>query len=1030
MNSNQTINNFDEIDKNLISYPTSLIHMNIRSLRKNFIPFLTHIKNITNKIHLIILTETNITDEENNLYCISGYNATFLNREGRGGGIAVYINENLNFETITINTNSFESMQINIKTNNKNALTVIPVYRPPSHCMRTFIEELDECLNNINKKQNTIVVGDINIDIKRDNAVTTNYLDMFASHGLRCMVTETTREDVYNNTSTCIDHIFIRCNIATATAHSAVITTTISDHYALFGCIEEGDTAEQNTQTAEQGSDFNKKINNDKVNRLIKETNWNTLIENSNNTEQLYNSIHSTFCEIYDESKEQHVVKSKKRKPYPWLNNELIKCCDIRDRLHKNWQKNKTNTINEKIYKTYSNKLNKKIINAKNAFNYRQLQLNRNNIRGTWQIINNITGRKTCNIDKILIRNFSSNNIQKLTESFAHNFKENVQNILHTCNIKTNTNPHTVILNSMYLNYTNEDEIYSILKNLNVRKTPGADGIRAIDLKKNASCLTKIITKLVNSSLIEATIPELLKTSIIRPIYKNGTKTDFNNYRPISILPILEKVLEEIVVMRLNDFLTKYKIINKNQYGFQKGKNINQLLGLFSNHINQNVNNRQQCLALFIDFSKAFDTLSHEKLIETLERTGIRGECLEWMKNYLQCRNFRVKIENSQSSNTDITHGVPQGSKLGPLLYIIYANEMLNQLKESAVFAYADDTAIVVSHECIHTAETTMQKELNTITRWCHDNGLIINANKTKIMHIRPRHIQHTDVTLIFHNTDCLHNTFTNNNIPINDKCSTKIELVTTYKYLGVHLDENFKWKIHIDKLQKKLRQSMFALYNLSKCSPHNVLKQAYFSLAESYLRHGITAWGTASHCRTLQLTQNRILKLLQKNQKYTKNKLQSNIENIHTRTFNHFATTNTNIQNNIQNIQTQTPIRCTTTNTNIQNSNTHENRNQISHNQTDLFKDLEILNIDGLYKTSILNEFYDEPNLLQHIDHQQNTRRRAERRYKIPSFRNDYGKKSLAVTLPTTMNNLPTNLLNINNRISRKKLIKKHFLH
>lgn len=558
----------------------------------------------------------------------------------------------------------------------------------------------------------------------------------------------------------------------------------------------------------------------------------------------------------------------------------------------------------------------------------------------------------------------------------------------------------------MYLSYTNSEEIYNILKNLNARKSAGVDGIRAIDIKKNAHVLTPIMTELINSSLRESSIPELLKISIIRPIFKNGIKSDYNNYRPIAILSVVEKVLEEIVVRRLNEFLVKYKIINQKQYGFQKGKNINQLLGLFSNHVNQKLSKNKHCLTLFIDFSKAFDTLSHEKMLSTLERNGVRGHCLEWFKNYLQCRAFRVKIENNLSRITPTTHGVPQGSKLGPILYIIYANDLLSILKESTAYAYADDTAIIVSHESIHTATHIMQKELNNITRWCHDSGLIINAGKTKIMHIRPRHIPHTEVKITFHNTECLHRT--QNRSQTDDTCSTYLEIVNTYKYLGVHLDNHFKWNLHIDSLQTKLRQSSYALYHLSNCAPDNVLRQAYFSLAESYLRHGITAWGTASKCTKLQLTQNRLLKILHKKQKHPINNLRRNNLN-----------TNNHTDNNSQ-----------INNTNSHNNNGNSNYQQTSHNNTNLHKKLNILNIKGIYKTTIVNEFYDNPEFLERIDHNQNTRRRAEGRYKIPKFQNNYGKHSLAIRLPSILNQIPTNLLSLRNNINRKKLIKNYFLN
>lgn len=283
-------------------------------------------------------------------------------------------------------------------------------------------------------------------------------------------------------------------------------------------------------------------------------------------------------------------------------------------------------------------------------------------------------------------------------------------------------------------------------------------------------------------------MPNRLKTSIIRQIYKTGCKIDYNNYRPIVILSVVEKILEEIVVKRLRAFLEKYNIIHPNQFGFQKGKNINKLLGNFSNYINSCLSQNMHCLALFIDFSKAFDTLSHKKLISMLERIGIRGVTINWFKNYLDCRSYRVKINNLTSEEIKIDCGVPKGSKLGPILYIIYANEMLKYLNSSKIFTYADDTAIIVSNQNIQQATNLMQNQLDITNKWCHDNGLIINASKTKLMHIKPKHLPETQINLTIHNTNCLHNKTKNptNNI---DTCTTTIETVKTYKYLGVFVD-------------------------------------------------------------------------------------------------------------------------------------------------------------------------------------------------------------------------------------------------
>lgn len=198
----QYLNNFSQIDKKSLSHATSLIYMNIRSLRLNFSTFLTTINNIINQIKVIVLVETNITDDENRFYNIEGFNSIFLNRGSRGGGVAVYIAENLFFTKTSLNTNSFEIIQIVININNKTT-SLLSLYRPPSANILMFIKELDEIINNIKKKQNIILVGNINIDILRENATTT-YLNMLTSYGLQCMINESTRDDIAKKTNTCI----------------------------------------------------------------------------------------------------------------------------------------------------------------------------------------------------------------------------------------------------------------------------------------------------------------------------------------------------------------------------------------------------------------------------------------------------------------------------------------------------------------------------------------------------------------------------------------------------------------------------------------------------------------------------------------------------------------------------------------------------------------------------------------------------------------------------------------------------------
>lgn len=1013
------INNFNQIEDVLINNSSSFIYMNIRSLRKNFNIFLANINKIIANIKIIILVETNIVDDENQFYTITNFNSVFLNRNGKGGGIAVYVKENINFTTTHINTTYFETIQIDLSIDN-NIITLFPIYRPPRHNTNMFINELEQIINTIHKNRVMIVVGDMNVDVANEAVKTTRaYIDMMSSNGLQCIVKEITREDVNKNKGTCIDHMFVRNNKIITDVHAAVVMTTISDHYSLFGCVEQNKT-NVNSKALSQGSEnVQFQLNTKKVNKLIKEAKWNDLSNTNYCCDDNFNNIYNKFNEIYNKSK-QPARETKKRNDYPWLNEIIISYCDVRDRLYQRFRKGRNNTSKEREYKLFNNKLNEIITHAKNEYRRKEFIKNRYNIRGTWILINEIIGKKVNNVDDVIKKNFKNECLKTVTDNFAIKFKENVTNLIHDCNIKTLTTQEKRIQNSIFIEQTNELEIFNILKCLNLNKGAGVDGIRPKDIRYNAKELATAITSLINSSLDECILPKLLKTAIVRPIYKSGVKNDYNNYRPISILPVMEKVLEEIMARRLNNFLVKYNIINKNQYGFQKGKNINKLLGHFSTHINQCLDHNVQCLALFIDFSKAFDTLSHKNLIQMMERCGIRGKCINWFKNYLECRSYRVKIDGNLSQEVIQNNGVPQGSKLGPILYLIYANEMISILNNSTAFAYADDTAIIVANEDLAVASQIMQAELNLITRWCHDNGLIINASKTKIMHIRLPHIKNSLISLKFHDNNCLHkNARTSND---NDYCQTHIEQVTNYKYLGVIVDNKFTWKDHIISLNKKLRKASYVLYHLSNCAPLSVTIQAYFSLAESYLRHGIPAFGNVSHCKILQQTQNRLIKILMRTRSNT---TQREIQNNSTQSQNntiHVNNAHTN-NNNFINIHRIN---------NLPYANNPQNNISVNYTRQTIknfSKQNNILNIKNIYKSTIINEFLDE-HYLEPVNHRYNTRRRAEGKFKVPRHNNKHGKNTLKIQMPTVLNTVPLNIVHIRNKYKRKKLIKKHFIN
>ena len=231
----------------------------------------------------------------------------------------------------------------------------------------------------------------------------------------------------------------------------------------------------------------------------------------------------------------------------------------------------------------------------------------------------------------------------------------------------------------------------------------------------------------VNSSFEQGVFPQALKTAKVVPVHKGGSKTDIKNYRPISLLATFSKVFEKLMHNRVINFLDTYNILCENQYGFRPGRSCEHALLNAKDRILNSMSKKQVTLLLLIDFSKAFDLVDHSILLNKLEHYGIRGLALNWFKSYLKNRNQFVSIGTSESSAKQIIYGVPQGSILGPLLFIIYIND-LPQISEIAKFImYADDANIFLTGENINEVYDKLKILSDVLVKWVDNNGLALN---------------------------------------------------------------------------------------------------------------------------------------------------------------------------------------------------------------------------------------------------------------------------------------------------------------
>lgn len=846
------------------------VHFNIRSVRKHFVEFIEYMKPLIDSLDVIVLSEVNINQHEIHLFPIHGFNVFHALRDNRrGGGVIVYVRDNMQFVKIRSEFNSFEGIEAMLTIDGVKT-QLFAVYRPPSNDIGIFLDEIDLLFQNVDENRQILYTGDININLLDNTLNVDKYEILMSSHGMRrCIHSETRVESrLLMFTETCIDHFYVRIQMQSRDLISAIFQTKISDHYIIMLGVE------QNLKCVTlENTKIEKKVLNDrKVTNALMNIDWNRI---SNCEEDdpcaLYGKINSVFKRVYDDAEEVRLYHGlNQRNGKPWVTKDIKNLMRDRDKWFRRWKQSKNNIAYRNIYKQLRNNINKELDKSKRNFYKSRFADCQHSVRETWKTINCVIGKKQKNSPDDIISKYmdkDNNDADRIVNGFVNSFSDEVEAIKHDCAIETVVANDDGALQSMFFRKATPKLIRNIISNFNSNKGPGFDRIRMSDIKVVSDQISPIIAQLINKIFKYGIIPDGLKISILRPIFKNGDHTLFNNYRPIAILPSIEKIMERFLADQLIYYMESFNIIDKRQYGFQKNKSTGSLLGDFSELVFNALNKNLHVGVIFIDFSKAFDTLLHSRLLKSLEKIGIRGPLLELFRNYLSGRFVTVKYGNSFSNVNRSSSGVPQGSILGPLLYLVYVNDMLKCVKDCYIFLYADDTVIVAINTLFATVNKMLQIDFLNILRFSHDNGLTINYKKTKVMHIHSPFIPIQKLNIKFHDYACLHRNFRKDCVSRDVLCGCQNYLENTFEhnYLGVIIDGNFKWDKHINSLCRKLKSTLYSVRVLKPYASTDVLITVYYALAESYIRYGILSWGntTESYLKKVENIQRSIWKVI-----------------------------------------------------------------------------------------------------------------------------------------------------------------------
>ena len=440
---------------------------------------------------------------------------------------------------------------------------------------------------------------------------------------------------------------------------------------------------------------------------------------------------------------------------------------------------------------------------------------------------------------------FDSKTISEKFNDFFVNIGNNVESKIPQSSKTFREYLKNPVASSMFISPVSDDEVLGMLNKLDKTKSSGPNSIPTSLLKNHAKSFSLPLKLAINQSFTEGKFPDLLKIAKVCPVFKKGDTNLRENYRPISLLSNISKLFERAMHTRLYSFFDDFELFYELQYGFRKKYSTDHAILSITEEIRQNIDNGKFTCGVFVDLEKAFDTVNHKILLAKLEHYGVRSVANNWFRSYLTNRKQMVDLGNGASTFQYVTCGVPQGSILGPLLFLIYINDMRNAVKFSIVHHFADDTNLLYSNKNQKLLRKNVNIDLELLFQWLCANRLSLNVKKTEFIIFRPPKISMKNrITLTL------------------NRC--KIYESPKVKYLGIILDSKLSWKHHIFELSKKLNRAVGMLYKMKKIKCNSkILTSLYYSLFQSHLGYGLVAWGSSIYAKKLFLTQKRAIRVI-----------------------------------------------------------------------------------------------------------------------------------------------------------------------
>ena len=850
----------------------SMLSLNCQSINAKFDKlklFLAHV-NIECPISVICIQESWAHENvDMSQFLLPNYSLIFENRRlSTHGGLIMYVHDDfaykdLNQEIIISGTSTlFESHFVEIwrKTCRFQKYVIGNVYRLPSYNaedLSAFTNEYSDLLNRLRTRPKFVYIcGDYNIDILimcSNNNYNTIYENVISS-SFAPKITLPTR--ICDTTSTLIDNIYT--NVLDKSHTSGILIRPISDHQMYFCIMNENYMKPAIAQKYVEVEVFNvdaiENFKTEIANLEIYDKLDKTLNRDPNHNYEI-------FSTLLQNAKSKHIPKrikkfnKRRHKKERWMTDELLAQVIKKNEMYVDW---KTTPIAhpdyEKVkfnFKGYEKIILKGIERAKRDYFDRVFLAYKCDMKRTWQVISETLNRNKREHDMPSLFTHEGRDLVDSTEianafnTYFANIGKNLSSQIDQNNVIADYKQYLTSPTRETLKFECITKDYTIkaIDNLENKNSSGHDGISNTLLKTIKNDISQSLTIIINQMLTTGIFPDAFKLSKVIPLFKKGDSSLLVNYRPISLLPTISKVFERVIHDQMYEYFNQFNLLAEQQYGFRKQHSTEYAAIKLIDHVSKEIEAGKTPTSVYIELSKAFDTLTFEVLLYNLKYYGVTDTVFDLLKSYLTNRKQYVVFDGCQSEHVEIYTGVPQGSILGPLFFSIYINDLITVSDRLNFLMYADDTTIYFNLEDFDnlTKETDINRELEKVNIWLKLNKLSLNTQKTKLMlfHRKQKHLDEINVVI--------------NGI--------EIEHVPSFNFLGIMLDENLSWKSHIKMVGNKISKVTGILYRLKNVFPENVLFVLYNSLIVSYMNYGLLLWGIHSH--KLELLQKKALRLM-----------------------------------------------------------------------------------------------------------------------------------------------------------------------